>query len=185
MSARPRLDVMSVLDQWMPDRKKGMAANVASLLDFAARKKPGEAISWAWITKCVVGGKMLSPDSKVVVDMSRRSSSVRKYLGRDFNRGLISIHKVGVRATIDSDDYANTQLRSDATRYEGARVKLQESRSRVDTRTMRNKKLRDWVENGVSKVLLAHNDRLAKLLLPPPRPEDEDDDKPNGKKGGK
>jgi hypothetical protein len=170
---------MSVLEQWEPDRKKGMAANAASLLDFAARKKPKEPISWSWVTKCVVGGKMLHPDSKVVVDMMARSTAIRKFLGRDYNRGLVSVRGVGIRATIDSDDYANTQLRQDANKYEGARQRLVASAARVDPNTMRNPELKDWVKNGISKVLAAHTDKLAKLLLPPGE-KGKDDDK--GKK---
>jgi hypothetical protein len=177
--SRPRLDVMSVLDQWEPNRKKGLAANAASLLEFAARKKPKEAISWSWVTKCVVGGKMQSPDSKIVVDMMGRSTAIRKILGRDFNRGLVSIRGHGVRATTDSDDYANTQLRKDATKYEDARQKLVASHARVDPKTMKDKDLRRWVEHDISKVLAAHNDRLAQLLLPPGE-EGKDEDK--GKK---
>jgi hypothetical protein len=96
-----------------------------------------------------------------------RSAAIRKILGRDFNRGLVSVRGHGVRATTDSDDYANTQLRQDANKYEGARQKLVASRARVDTKSMKDKELRDWVEQGVSKVLAAHNDRLARLLLPP------------------
>ena len=164
---RPRLDVMSVLDQWEPNRKKGLSANAASLLEFAARKKPKEFISWSWVTKCVVGGKMQHPDSKIVVDMMHRSAAIRKILGRDFNRGLVGARGHGVRATTDSDDYANTQLRKDATKYEDARQKLVTSTARVDPKTMRNKDLKEWVEHSLPKVLAAHNDRLAKLLLPP------------------
>jgi len=178
--SRPRLDVMSVLEQWEPDRKKGLAANAASLLEYAARKKPKESISWAWITKCVVGGKMQHPDSKIVIDMMGRSAAIRKILGRDFNRGLVSVRGHGVRATTDSDDYANTQLRQDANKYEGARQKLVASRARVDTKSMKDKELRDWVEQGVSKVLAAHNDRLARLLLPPG--EEGKDDKEGAKR---
>ena len=174
--ARLRLDVMKTLEQWEPDRKKGLSANAAALLDHAARKLPKEPISWGWVTKCVIGGKMQHPDSKVVMDMMGRSAAIRKILGRDYNRGLVSIRGHGVRATTDADDYANTQLRQDANKYEGARQKLVASRARVDTSTMRNRELKDWVEQGVSKVLAAHNDRLARLLLPPGE-EGKDDEK--------
>jgi hypothetical protein len=173
--SRPRLDVMNVLEQWEPDRKKGLAANAANLLDFAARKKPKEPISWSWVTKCVVGGKMHHPDSKIVVDMRARCSAIRRFLGRDYNRGLVSVRGLGVRATTDSDDYANTQLRKDATTYETARQRLVTSRARVDTKTMKNKELKAWAED-VSKVLTAHNDRLARLLLPPGEEGKEDEE---------
>ena len=35
---KPRHDVMSILSQWEPDRDKGTVGNVASLMDFAARR---------------------------------------------------------------------------------------------------------------------------------------------------
>jgi hypothetical protein len=173
--SRPRLNVTNVLAQWEPDRKKGLAWNVAACLDFAARRLPLEPISWSLLTKCVLGGKMQHPDSNVVVLMSRRSSMIRAYLGKEFNRGMVSVRGLGVRATVDSDDYANTQLRKDATRYEGARQRLVVSRSRVDTKTMKNRELRAWVDDGVTKVLAAHTDRLAKLLLPPGSEEEKEE----------
>jgi hypothetical protein len=176
---RPRLNIINVLSSWEPNRDKGLAANIASLLDFAARRLPMEPISWSLVTKCVMGGKLLGSDTKLVIDMSKRSSMIRAYLGKSpedggYGRGLVSVRGLGIRATVDADDYANTQLRQDATRYEGARQRLVVSRSRVDTKTMKNKELKAWVDDGVTKVLAAHTDRLAKLLLPPGSEEKEE-----------
>lgn len=165
---KPSHDVMSVLSQWEPDRDKGVVGNVASLLDFAARKIPGSPISWSVVTKCILGGKMPHPDSKTVQDMRRRSSAARVVLGRDYKRGLENVHGLGVRATTDSDDYANTQLRRDANKLEGARTRFVTSHARVDPKTMKNKELRIWVEESIPKVLVSsYNDRMAKFLLPP------------------
>lgn len=164
-------DMMAVLDQWHPDLNQGIAARAASFLDFAAKKKPGTPISWAFVTKKVLGGsRMHNPDSKIVVDMMRRSSAIRIMLERDYKRGLENVSGLGVRATVDSDDYAQTQLSKRAKRHEASYQKLVDGRQLVDTKTMKNKKLRSWVEN-LAPVFSSHNERLNKLLLPPAEPE--------------
>ena len=123
---------------------------------------------------------MPHPDSKGVKDMMHRASAVRVILGRDYKRGLENVHGLGVRATTDSDDYANTQLRRDAKKLEGARTRFVVSHGRVDPKTMKNKELRVWVEESIPKVLVAsYSDRMAKFLLPPGE-DDKSDDK--GKK---
>jgi hypothetical protein len=147
--------------------QKGIAARAADLLDYAARKKPGAPIPWTWVTKYVLGGRILSADSKTVVDMSRRSGGIRQILMKNYRRGLQNFPSVGVRATVDDDDLADTQLRKQTKQHEASRQRIIQTRSLIDTKQMKNKKLRAWVEGGVGALLSAHNDRLAALLLPP------------------
>lgn len=167
--------MLHVLDQWEPDMNQGLAARAAAFLDFAARKKPGTPIAWSLVTKRVLGGgRMPNPDSKIVIDMMRRSSMIRGVLERDYKRGLENVSGLGVRATVDSDDYAQTQLSKRARRHESSYKKLIEGRALVNTKEMKNKELRSWVE-GLAPVLSSHTERLSKLLLPPG--DDKKDDK--------
>jgi len=160
-------DMMSVLEQWKPNMDKGIAARTADLLNFAAQKKPGRTVAWTQVTKCILGGKMPSADSKSVKDMMGRSSAIRQVLMRDFGRGLDNIPGLGVRATVDSDDLANTQLRRQVKQHEASRQRVIATRTLIKPAEMKDKKLKAWVEQGVGGLLSAHSDRIAKLLLPP------------------
>lgn len=166
--AKKNLDIMTVLAEFVPDMDLGIVARTAAFLDFAAKKLPGTPIAWTFVTKCVIGGgRMPTPDSKNVIDMMRRASNVRTILQRDYGRGLENVSGLGVRATTDADDYANTQLRRDASRYDRAGKKLVSSIANVDPKTMKNKDLRAWVEKDLRLALSSHNERLSQLLLPP------------------
>ena len=173
-------DLMTVLDQWEPDMDTGIAARAASLLDFAARKRPGTPIAWPLLTKRVLGGaRMPNADTKIVTDMMKRSSMIRIVLERDYKRGLENISGLGVRATTDSDDYAATQLTKRAQRHESSYRRLVEGRALVNPKEMKNRELRTWVE-GLGPLFSSHSERMSKLLLPPAP-----DDKKKGKKEDK
>lgn len=177
MSPRKR-DMMSILEEWIPDMEQGISSRAASLLDFAAKKLPGQPVPWTIVTKRVLGGaRMPSPDSKNVIDMRHLASSIRVVLERNFHRGLENVAGLGVRATIDSDDYAQTQLVRRAKRHESSYRRLVEGRQLVDTKTMKNKGLKNWVE-GLSPLFSAHTDRLSKLLLPPAEQDKKKKDEP-------
>jgi hypothetical protein len=181
MSPKPKKhDLMTVLDQWVPDMDLGIVARAASFLDFAARKKPGSPVAWTLVTKRVLGGsRMPNPDTKIVIDMMKRASAIRGVLERDYKRGLENVSGLGVRATVDSDDYAQTQLVRQAKRHESSYRRLTQGRSLVDPKTMKNKRLRTWVE-GLAPVFSSHNERLSKLLLPPAEADKTDKKKDDG-----
>lgn len=161
-------DILNVLKSWQPDMDKGIVARAASLLDFAAKKVPKQIVPWPIITKMVLGGSRIPDiDSKLCVDMMSRGPSMRWILGRDYNRGMQNIRGYGVRASTDDDDYANTQLRRDATSFEGARKRFVKSATRVDPKKMRDPELRSWVQTDVSKALATCNEKFSQLLLPP------------------
>ena len=170
-------NLLSILDEWEPDMDLGIAARTASLLDHAATRAPKAVIAWTLVTKKVIGGSRVpNPDAKIVLDMVGRANHVRMVLERDYKRGLVTVRKLGVRATVDDDDYAETQLTTQAKRLDSARRRLANGRALVDPRSMKNKSMRAWVEN-LSPLFSAHNDRLSKLLLPP-------GDKDEGSEGG-
>jgi len=176
MAAKKR-NLLSVLEAWEPNMDVGIAARTAALLDFTAARAPRELVAWALITKKIMGGpRVPNPDAKIVIDMMKRAGAIRLSLERDYKRGLVNIRSLGARATVDDDDYAETQLTSQARRFDSARRRLVQGRSLVDPREMKNKVMRSWVEN-LSPLFSAHNERLSKLLLPP---GDKDKDKDDG-----
>jgi hypothetical protein len=160
-------DIVSILDEWQPNMTRGIVARAADLLNFAAEKKPGGVVPWTHVTKRVMGGKMPSADSKLVKDMMGRSGGIRMVLMRDYSRGMENITGLGVRATIDSDDLANTQLRRQVKQHEASRQRVLATRALIKVPEMKNKELRRWVESGVGAFISSHSDRIAKLLLPP------------------
>lgn len=175
-----RNDIVSVLDQWKPDMDKGIAARAADLLNYAAEKKPGAPVAWTHVTKRVLGGKVQRADGKLVKDMMGRSSAIRQVLMRDYGRGLENLPGLGVRATVDSDDLANTQLRRQVKQHEASRQRVLATRSLVKVPEMKDKKLKAWVTDGLGALLSAHNDRVARLLLPPGEEQKTDKGGPGG-----
>ncbi|HYX20441.1 MAG TPA: hypothetical protein VFA98_06305 [Thermoanaerobaculia bacterium] len=160
-------DMMNILEQWKPDMTRGIVARAADLLNFVKGKKPGAPVAWTHVTKCVLGGRIPHADSKAVKDMMGRSSGIRAILMRDYGCGLENIQGLGVRATVDDDDLANTQLRRQVKQHEASRQRVLATRALINPSAMKNKELKGWVNNGVGALLSAHNDRIAKLLLPP------------------
>lgn len=183
VSKHDKHDLMSILEEWEPSPDDtGLASRGASLLNYAAERKPGAPIPWSMMTKKILGiSRMPGADTKVVIDMRKRASQIRIVLERDYKRGLDNIAGLGVRATFSDDDFANTTLTRAAKQHERSGRKLIEKRALVDPKKMKNKKLKTWVEN-LSPVLTSHNDRLLKLLLPP---GEEKDDEESGKEGVK
>jgi hypothetical protein len=165
-----RHDIHRIVEHWEGPSLKdsGIITRAAAFLNFAAQEAPGTPIAWSIVTKCVMGGKrMPTPDSKLVIDMMRRASSIRLVLERDFKRTLENVSGMGVRASVDDDDMANTQLRRDAKRHERTGQRMAKTRAMINTKNMKNKALKAWVENDISQVLTLHTSRLSRLLLPP------------------
>jgi len=182
-SKHDKNDLMSVLDEWEPSPDDtGLASRGASLLNYAAERKPGAPISWPMLTKKILGiSKMPNADTKIVLDMRRRASQIRLVLERDYKRGLENIPGLGVYATFSDDNFAKTTLSRASIRHERSGRNLIEKRALVDPKKMKDKKMKAWVENDLSSVLTSHNDRLLKMLLPPSEEKDEGE---GGGKGG-
>jgi hypothetical protein len=163
-------DVLAVIARYKPlENARYRADRTAHFLDFCAQEAKYVPIAFNLIVQAIDGlSRTPSQNSDIVRVMADSMSSVRKKLMDQYGRGLSSVKGLGVRATVDGDDLANTQLRNNVHRLVGAKKSVERTRDLIDPTQMKNPALKGWVQNGVSKMLSEMNaeKRLEKLLPP-------------------
>ena len=149
-----------------------LPARAAHFLNWCAGEFPGVPIAWNIVVKAIMGyARTPALDGVETAAMAGRASAIRAKLMERFGRGLVNARGQGVRATIDDDDLAGTQLRANVRRLASAKASTARTRDLIDTKAMKNRELREWVDGGVTKALASLDavERLNKLL--PPAPE--------------
>ena len=171
-------DLMAVIARYKPlEQAKSRTEKTAHFLDFAAQEAPHLPIALNLIVQAIDHlSRTPAQDSELVKLMAKSMQGVRRKLMLDYNRGLSTVKGMGVRATVDGDDVANTQLRSGVGRLVGAKKSVERTRQLIDPSTMKNPALKTWVQGGVTRMLSEMNaeNRLAKLL--PPKLGGDDDE---------
>lgn len=148
---------------------RSLVGKLAHFLDWCAAKLPYVPIAHGLAARAVFGltrtPKITSVEVEMIVGAAGR---VRIKLMADYHRGLVTAKALGIRATVDDDDLAATQLRSNVQRVVSATESTAKTRELIKTSNMRNDKNRRWVEQGVTPMLKDMNldARLAKLLPP-------------------
>jgi hypothetical protein len=170
-------DLMAIIARYKPlESAKTRVDKTAHFLDFCAKEGPHIPVPYNLIVKGIDQlSTTPSQKSDLVLVMKDSMGSVRRKLMLVYNRGLDTVKGVGVRATVDDDDLANTQLRKNVKRLVGDKQAVERTRSLIDTAKMKNPALKSWVAGGVSRMLSEMNaeNRLAKLLPPKPGSEGE------------
>ena len=169
-SRRKPRDLLSLITEYTPLKDaKSRTDKVAHFLDWMVHKSPYTPIAYNLILRAVDQlGRTPSAQGAEVALLSSSMPNVRKKLMTDYGRGLATYKGVGVRATVDDDDLANTQLRANVSRFVGAKTSMENTRKLINASAMQDKGLQSWVTNGVSRMLNEVNadNRLAKLLPP-------------------
>jgi hypothetical protein len=158
------------------ENAKTRVDKTAHFLDFCAKEGPYIPFGYNLVVQAVDGlSRTPNQSSDQVRLMADSMTAVRRKLMSDYGRGLDTVKGLGVRATVDDDDLANTQLRRNVGRLVGSKRSLEQTRALIDTAKMKNQSLKSWVSGGVTRMLNEMNaeNRLAKLLPPKPGSEGE------------
>jgi len=166
--------LLTAITQYRFDPKLSKAERIAHFLDWMAKKFPGIPVPANLITKAIYGyGKKPRMGTEEVLSVQGCAGSARNILRKQYNRGLLVVRNEGMRATIDSEDVANTTLQKCAQRLGSAKKSLEAERSIVNPSEIKDEELRKWVKFGVDPTLkmLDTDARLSALL--PAKPGDE------------
>jgi hypothetical protein len=176
---------------FQPDPTQNEVERAAAFLDWAAQNMPKRFIPYTWITKHAKPNMHRVPDvgSLDVAFIRKKIGSIKRVLwdvyGRKTDPAPRSDEIPGVRATTDTDDIAGTDFLRTKKRVHNGILHLQDTRSKMDIKSMRDKGLKSMV-TSMDPVIkqLTDGDLMAKLKeLPARTDDDEDDDKKGGKKG--
>lgn len=160
-------------DGYAPLLKGSMAERGAHALHWAAQRFPKQYVPYTLLAKVMLNlphmPRAANPD---VVTTAGRVTSIREKLIKNFGCSAVVMPKVGVRATVDSEDVLKTDMVSKSKRLASARRGYVASAKLVDVaevpKTEDNKPWIGWYQQGVKQVLgQISSDAFGQKLLPP------------------
>lgn len=150
---------------------------LAHFLDWMAQRSPYQVIPANLAVQAIQGyARTPSPSKDEVKLLGNCYSAARTMLMNEHRRGLVVVRGLGLRATVDDQDCADTQQRVNVQRLVGAHSKVKETARIIDASKIADPKLREWVKGGVANAMraLEGDDRLSRLL-PPPKPQEDEE----------
>lgn len=159
---------------YVRDDSLSVPQRVAHFLDWAATNKPGEFVAYNMIVQAIMGYKhMPRLDSEEVQRVKRASAAnVRSTLATKYDREIISLPGVGVRATFSDADRLEHVAPKKAKRLDGARRSFMLTANAIDLRSVPDTAayapLKRWLGHEVRDVLkLIGSPEFERKLLPP------------------
>lgn len=154
------------LEDFSVDVTLSMPKRIASFLDWAAKVTPGRPVSYQLLTKvCAKTNRLPSENDSRVAVVKNAVSRAKNVLIDEYGRGVVSHPGMGIRATIDSEDTARTQMETDTRRITSAIRAADRTRSIINVKDIKDKELKNRVNsvNNVIKVLVSQ-DVMTRLL---------------------
>jgi len=150
------------------DPEASIPRRLAEFLRWAAQEYPKRAISLPLAAKIVlILPRAPTIDGKEVERLRNAVASARKILLHEHKRGLCNIPGSGLRATIDSEDQATTEVERAARRAIGAIEQLDQNRAAVKLSEITNPEVRARVSRVAAACrALTSAEVLEKLRLP-------------------
>lgn len=149
-----------------------MPKRIASFLDWAAKVAPGRPVSYQLLTKvCAKTGRLPTENDSRVTVVRNAVHRAKSVLMDEYGRGVVSHPGMGIRATIDSEDTARTQMENDARRITSAIRAADRTRSIINVKDIRDKELRNRVTNVNSALKVLISQDVMTRLLPEKKEE--------------
>lgn len=148
---------------------------LAHFLDWLAKEAPFQACPGNMALRAIMGyARTPRQDTDEVQSLLGVTSAARSVLMKTYGRGLYVVRDVGMRATVDDEDCAQTQQRSNVKRLMSAHRRVKETQAIIDPSKIRDEKVKRWVTSGVTNALKAldADDRLTRLLPPAQEPKE-------------
>jgi hypothetical protein len=165
-----------LISEYRFDPKMSRSQRLAHFLNWLAERAPYTVAAPNLALQAIMGYARTPNQNKDEVKLLTNSiSAAREILMREYKRGLFVMRGVGMRATVDDQDCADTQQRRNVQRLMGAHRKVKETSRIIDPAKIEDDKLRSWIKGGVANALksLDAEGRLDRLL-PPPKPKEEE-----------
>jgi hypothetical protein len=166
--------------------KNTLSGQVCEFLHHMAVEFPHETILYEEIVQALDGLRSRpKPGNPRIKQIRNIISNARVVMRRDYNRDIVGVPGVGVRATVDDLDMVQTAAIRDAQRVDRAARKFDETVSMVNTEEFKLlaehspdptafKELTEWFCNDVKSAVkhLRASVKDRKLLPAPPELED-------------
>jgi hypothetical protein len=146
---------------------------IAHALDWAAIHHKAEPMPYNLLLKAIEGydGRTPSLKSKEVESMRNSMHRAREILRVQYNRGLVTVPGIGVRATVDDLDEAHNDVKPQLRRYVLAGESLKKKADMVNINkipnTKENQPIRAWLEKTLKPHVKQIDSGALQKLLPP------------------
>lgn len=151
------------------DQSLAKTRRAAHFLDWLARKHPGEFVQYNIVLKAIMGySRTPRLDSQEVVHLQQSMSRCRLILETEYDRGMITMPSVGVRATYDDDDRAKNELPTKMRRLSSAKQSVERTVNAIDPRKLTDARVKRWLRSDVGGIMKAlHQADFDVKALPP------------------
>lgn len=162
------------VDGYVKDDAMSRTKRVAHFLDWAAVNKPGEFMPYNVIVKAIMGYTYMPrlDGDEVRQIKNATSGGVRSSLIGEYNRELVTLPGVGIRATTSDADRLEYVAPRKAQRLATARRNFMLTANAINLRNVPNTPayaaLKSWMQREVGDVLkLIGSAEFERKLLPP------------------
>jgi hypothetical protein len=166
--------IRALLAEYTFDPKMSPNQRLAHFLDWLAQRAPYVAVPANVALQAIQGyARTPNANNEEVRLFAKRVSKARLIMLKVYKRGLVVQQNIGMRATVDDEDCADTQQRRNVERLVSATNTVKATAQIIDPSKIQDDKLRSWIKGGVASVLRALDaDARLDKLLPPPREEE-------------
>lgn len=153
--------------------KMSNSARAAHYLSWKAVHEPGSFIAYNELLKTITGvGRMPQLKSEEVEHLRKNAHMIRKLLSDKYDREMVSLPGVGIRATVDDSDVLKNVVPRKASRLQSARNGFIKTVSRIDQKripdTVEMAPLKGWLQREVKELVKQiSSSEFERRLLPP------------------
>lgn len=166
------------LEEYVTDTELSMTQRGAHFLHWAAQHMPNVFQSYPVIYKAITGQRSLPRANSEHVELLKRNvTGMRTALLKHYNREVVSLPGIGIRATVDDADRLANVAPAKARRLDAARKSFMITATGIDLRkvpdTAEYAGLKKWMGRSVRDVLdQIGSDEFTRKLLPPTTGDD-------------
>jgi hypothetical protein len=167
--SRSSRTVLDILSRYKVDTELSRTKRLAHFLEWLAVEAPYQYVAPNLALKAIMGfSRTPRPKSDDVKLLQSSVTKARQILMDEFGRGLHVLRSVGIRATVDDQDCAQTQQRKNVERLVSAHGSVKRTAEIIDVSKVKDERTRTWLRTGVAGMLKAidADGRLDKLLPP-------------------
>ena len=153
--------------------KMSHGQRAAHFLDWKAQHNPGEFVPYNELLKNITGvARMPQLKSQEVEHLRKNAHAIRKNLFEKYNREMISMPGVGIRASIDDADVLKNVVPRKAGRLQSARLGFVKTVSNIDQKNIPDtpelRPLKGWLVREVKDLVKQiGSPEFERKLLPP------------------
>lgn len=151
------------------DQEVSLTRRAAHFLDWLAKKSPYQFVQYNVVLRAIMGyNRTPRLTSEEVERLHRNMGRAKLILETEYERGMMTMPSVGVRATVDDNDRAKNELPKKMRRLASAKESVERTVNSIDPRKITDSRVKRWLRSDVGGILraLKSADFDAKALPP-------------------